>query len=422
MPAPKTFVAPIAIVATAALVAAGLYLSRSEPAQQQVEVAPLKVDVAKVVKQSLSVNVKSQGNVSPRTQTQLVAEVSGQVVAVSDNFKAGGFFKAGDELLRIDDRNYRADLERARASVASAQSQLAIEQGRADVAYQDWLKFSANKKRSAEADALAQRKPQLQDARARLRAAEADLQRAEDNLARTRIVAPYTGMVRNKQVDIGQFVATGSPLGTTFAVDKVEVRLPIPADRLDYLQLPGPNTKAEDYPDVTLSASIGGRQQQWPAKLVRTEGVFDERSRVLFAIAEVIDPYGLDSDVQTTPLRVGSFVEASIGGKLLDNLVTVPRHILRTGKQLWVVDASNRLRNREVSLLRSEGGLAYVYSGLEEGEKISLAPVPYALPGTEISPNKEWLTSRLSESGLIKSSVGLGAIAAEQRRQAAKVN
>ncbi|WP_372748423.1 efflux RND transporter periplasmic adaptor subunit [Litorivivens sp.] len=390
----KSFFISAVILGLAIAGAVTLYLNRPEPAKVEIEATPLVVDVAEVVKQDVPVSVSSQGTISPRTQTILIAEVGGRVVKVSPKFKAGGFFEAGDMLLQIDDRDYRAELKRAEAAVASARSNLALEKGRAEVAYRDWLKFSNGVKRNGEADALAQRKPQLAEAQARLDSAEADLIRARDDLDRTTIRLPYAGMVQQKQVDIGQYVTLGTQLGKTFAVDVAEVRLPIPDDRLNYVNLPAINGDLTTAPSVTLSTTQGDQIHEWQAQLVRTEGVLDERSRVLFAVAEINDPYGLKTP-REAPLRIGTFVQANIAGKTISDIVVLPRHILRTGNQVWVVDDSNRLINRQVKLLRTDGALAYIYQGLESGERVSLSSAPFAVAGTQVLLNSSIKTSTL---------------------------
>ncbi len=392
----KNVVVSAVILGAASAAAILLYLQRPEPVKVEMVAKPLLIDVAEVVKQDLPVSIASQGTVSPRTQTTLIAEVSGRVVQVSPKFKAGGFFDAGEILLQIDDRDYKAELKRAESAVASARSNLALEKGRAQVAYRDWLKFSNGVSRNSEADALAQRKPQLAEAQARLDSAEADLARARDNLDRTAIRLPYSGMVRTKAADIGQYVTVGSQLGQTFAIDKVEVRLPLPDDRLSYLNLPSVNSTQSDaqMTQVTLSTAQGEHTYEWPAQLVRTEGVLDERSRVLFAVAEVIDPYGLRGELDA-PLRVGTFVQANISGKIMSDIVVLPRHVLRTGNQVWVIDSKDRLVNREVGLLRTDGELAYIHRGLETGERVALSTIPHAVAGTQIRQNSSIKTSSL---------------------------
>ena len=375
---------PLAIIALAGIVAWGLYLSKPAPKVNDITPAPLLVDAIEVAKQDIQVSVRAQGSVMPRTATTLVAEVAGRIVEVSEQFKVGNAFKQGDALLRIDQRDYLSKLKRAEAAVASARSELATEQGRAEVAYQDWLKYRSSVKRTDAATELALRKPQLQDAQANLDAALADLQFARDQLDRTVIRAPYDGIVKTKQVDIGQYLNVGHQIGETFAIDSAELRLAIPQHKLNYLELPDIAEGNQHFrPAVTLSAEVGDQQLQWAATIVRTESVFDQNSRVLFAVAQVDDPYRIHS-AAGTPLRIGTFVDAEIQGKLFKDLVVLPRRLLRAGNRVWVIDPQNRLQNRTVSLLRTDGAEIYISGGLDSGEKICASAVPGAMPGTVV--------------------------------------
>ena len=404
----QQIIAAIAVLSCAIIVTVLLFQNRPVSESTPPPPTSLLVDVAVAVPQTVNVELHSRGTVMPATQTQLISEVAGTVVGVSEKFHTGGLFEAGEIILQLDDRNYQSQLKRQQAAVASARSQLALEKGRAEVAYRDWLKFSNGVKRNSEADALAQRKPQLAEAQAQLDSAEADLIRARDNLDRTTLRLPYDGMVQQKHVDIGQYVSVGTQLAKTFAVDRVEVRLPIPDDRLNYLNLPSIAGEQTQLPAVTLSARMGDQVLEWPAQLVRTEGVLDERSRVLFAVAEVSDPYGMKTE-RSSPLRIGTFVQASISGKTMSDIVVLPRHILRTGNQVWVVDDRNRLINRQVKLLRTDGTLAYIYQGLEDGERVSLSSAPHAVAGTEVKLNSSVKTSSLLSAKAATASRSRGA-------------
>jgi RND family efflux transporter MFP subunit len=383
---------PFLIVAVSIAIAIALFLNRPAPEQATAKEKTLLVNATRVVKQDIRISVRAQGTITPRTETTMIAEVSGRIMEVSDEFKAGGFFEEGDVLLKIDQRDYLAAVKRTQAAVASAQSNLATERGRVEVAQQEQEKYKSRAKRSLAANDLALRKPQLADAKANLESALADLDNAKDQLDRTTIRAPYEGLVRSKQVDIGQYVNVGTPLAKTFAVDFAELRMALPENKLNYIELP---TLAEKdiatQPRVDLYAEIGETLHQWQGQIVRTEGVFDERSRALFVVAEINDPYGLHNQ-HPEELRIGTFVDARIEGRLMKELVVLPRYILRTGNQLWVIDNQNRLQNRKVTLLRTEGSEVYITSGLDEGEIVSLSSIGTAVPGTKVD------ISRISRS------------------------
>ncbi len=382
-----------AIIIIVSLLLAGVFFVL-KPKPEQVTISPptITVDVAIAEKQTLSIAVHSQGTVRPRTETTLMSEVSGKVIAVAEQFESGGIVTKDALLLAIDQRNYEVEVKRAEAAVAGAKSNLLQAKGLAAVAEDDLKKYP-RKHATPEALSLAKREPQLEEAKARLQSALADLNHARNNLSRTEIRSPYHGIIKARSASLGQFVSTGSQVGQIFSVDRAEIRLPIPMDRLAYLDL------------STISASGPGAKvrieneqgQLWLGRLVRTERVLDERSRVLFAIAEVEDPYQLNSGGE--PLRIGSFVKAEISGKMIENLVAIPRHILRTGSKIWVLDDKQRLTNREVKTLRTEGKWVYVYEGLEDGDRICLTSIPNAIAGTEVTVNHQTKTSTLLSPG-----------------------
>ena len=385
-PSNRRIILPLAIVSLAIAIATALYLSRPEPEKSTVERQLLLVNAAEVVKQDIQISVRAQGIVSAKKSTALIAEVSGRIIDVSEQFLVGGFFKKGEVLLRIDQRNYQSDLKRAEAAVASANSNLASEQGRADVAHQDWLKYKSSVVRSDSATSLALRKPQMEHAKAQLDSALADLDFARNQLNRTIIRAPYDGLIKARQVNIGQYVNVGALCAEIFAIDVAELRLALPENKLSYLSLPTFNDSDKDNHEqssVELRTDAEGELQRWQAKLVRTEGVFDDRSRVLHVVAEIADPYGVQTPREHI-LRMGTFVDATIEGRRIENLVALPRHILRAGNQLWVIDQQQRLQNRHVTILRTEGSQIYVSSGLNEGERVCLSTISGAIPGTQV--------------------------------------
>jgi len=294
---------PVGLVALSLVLVAGLIAvnKAKRPERKEEAVQATMVDAIPAERVSLNLSVFSQGSVAPRTETTLVAEVSGIIVNVSPNFVAGGFFRKGETLLEIDPSDYQAGLKRAQANLASRKAQFAEQKARADQALKDWK----NMGRQGEPSDLTLRKPQLAEAMANVQAAEADLQKAQRDLERTRIKLPYDGLVRTKQADIGQYVAPGTPLGVTFNIDTVEIRLPLSANDVSYLDLPSATDPADKAKvQVILTTESSGIRGQWQAELIRTEGVIDEKSRVTYAVAQVVDPYGVLGQSHQAELKV----------------------------------------------------------------------------------------------------------------------
>ena len=303
------------------------------------ETAPL-VEVLELVPGSVEFEIASQGTVAPVTETTLSAEVAGTVVELSTAFEAGGTFRAGQMLMRIDPTNYEVAVARAQATLSQRQ-----------VEY-DGAKKLREQGYRAEAELLS--------AKAALESARADLVRAQRDLERTRVVVPYDGLVRARTAELGDYVAPGSQLGTVFATDRFEVRLPLPDTDLAFVDLPRSGADGgQVQPSVRLRGRYRGNDAEWQAKIIRTEGVVDQRTRMVFAVASIDDPYRIADD-SAVPLPAGTFVDADIEGITIDNVVKIPRVVIRGNDQVVFVDDESQLRLRNLEFIRSDATYAYV--------------------------------------------------------------
>lgn len=369
-------VLPLAVLAVAAGVAAWLVLGRDRPEPQEREPLRPIVRTESVVRGDVQVVIRSQGTVAPRTETSLAAEVAGRIVRVSPEFEPGGFVREGQVLVAIDDADHRQALVRAHAEVAEARLELARQRAEAELARMEWNELGAGR----DAGPLTLREPQLTRAEAGLDAAIAAAERAERDLARTVIRAPYDGRVRARTVDVGRFVAPGAELGALYGVEAAEVRLPLPDEELAFLELSeGFEAKREAGPDVTLRARFAGAEHTWTGRVVRSEGVIDPRSRMVHVVARIDRPYRSDP-----PLTVGMFVEAEIRGKTIPDAVRVPREAVRGDGRVLVVDEGERLRFREIDVVRASDGHLVVTRGLTEGERLCLSPLTVATEGMQV--------------------------------------
>ncbi|MDH3638075.1 MAG: efflux RND transporter periplasmic adaptor subunit, partial [Gammaproteobacteria bacterium] len=331
------------------------------------------VDVMRVHPGEYRVQVRTRGTVRPRTESTLIPEVSGRIVNIAPNFRQGSFFEQGDPLLRIDARDYETVVTIAQGDLAQAQLSLAEEQARARQAERDWKRLGEQGRPTA----LVLRKPQLSSAAAAVAAAEARLAQARLDLERTRIEAPYAGRVLEQNVDVGQYVTPATMLGRVYAVDYVEIRLPLTDRQLEFLDLPevyrGESPTADiASPKVILNAKLGRQSHTWEGKIVRTEGAIDTASRQLFVIAQVDDPYGRHR-LGVPPLKVGQFVEATIEGALLNNVFPIPMAALRDQSNVFVIDESKRLARKSVEVLWTDAEQAVV-TGLDDGDLLMVTP------------------------------------------------
>ena len=371
----QKIIMPIAIILIAGSVAAAMVWQKREPDKKEESDPIITVETVQLKSTDMRFTISSQGNVSPHTETSLVSEISGVVTEVSPGFVVGGFFKKGEILLRLDPADYEVAVQQARANLLIMKARQDREEAQVEQAKKEW--DMSGRPRSA-APSVALRTPYLQEAKANVLFAQAELDKAERKLKQTVIRAPYDGMIKEKLVDVGQYVTSGTQLAQTFAVDFAEVRLPLTDQDITYLELPNPanpeNSESDPGPEVELTSIIGGRKYRWPARIVRTEGVIDQRTRVHYAVARITDPYNLRDSNERPPLPMGSFVKAGIKSTLVQNVIAVPLQAIRGMNQVLVKDEQDRLKIYKVKIIRADKDFAYINGGvLDDREAITTA-------------------------------------------------
>jgi multidrug efflux system membrane fusion protein len=401
------------------------------------------VDVIEVSRGNVIFEIESQGSIVPRTETTLVSEVSGQIKKVSHKFVVGGYFQKGEHILEIDPISYEVALLQSQARLDGANAKLVEEKARGKQAEKEWGLTGRSKKN---APILALRKPQLQQALADVKAAEADVKNAEIKLQRTKITAPYDAMVKAKQVDIGQYVSTGTQLATTFAVDYAEIRLPIKEQDIAYIDVPSMNDQAQAGSQhvgsqVELSTFQGGKLKKWTTFITRSEGVVDASSRVNYVVAQINDPYGLlvnteQSNLKTNnsktintetinnPLLIGTFVKATIIGIETDNIIAIPRKAVRDENKIYVLDENRKLDINQVDILRSDSKNIYISAGLKDQSKIVVTKLVTAVNGMKLrlKDDKDTELSQLNNTRMAakKESIGKKAQSGETESESSE--
>jgi RND family efflux transporter MFP subunit len=369
---------PLIVIALAVVIATTLLLTPPEIASTAKVPVPVSVRMVVAKPESRQLSVMSEGTVRPRIETKLIAQVAGEVKWTSDNLIAGGQFSAGEVLIRLDSSDYAVALKNAEAQ---------LRQTAADKAYaiaEAKRIGTLHSQNLASISQLQLAERSLENALAASLSAEAALERAQLDMVRTQIVAPYAGRVRNEAVDIGQFMQKGAPVTTIYSTAAMEIKLPVPDAHLAFLDeslaLNGV-VGADLAIPVVLAANFAGREQEWIGHLVRTEGSIDERSRFIYLVAEVTETVNRSG----TQLPVGLFVRAEIAGRQVDNVVALPRSSLRTDNQVMVIDANNTLHFRKVDVLRLTNNEVLVSGGLDAGERVSVSPLQFVVEGMPVT-------------------------------------
>lgn len=377
----KLIILTVIIGVTLSLVAL-IYSNPPQAKRAKASKAPQMTVATKILApQRYQVMVESFGTVKPRTQSILFSQVAGQITQVSSQFRDGGFFEKGDVLVQLDDRDHQSEVKVSQANLLSANQVLLEEKARVQQAKADWQRLGNGKV----AGILVLRQPQLESAKAKVLSAQAQLDKAKLSLERTQIVAPYAGRILKKQVDIGQVVTNNSQLATIFAVDYVEIRLPINNKDLSLINLP------EEYrdigeqgnkDDVKITSDLIGHQS-WHGKIIRTESAIDEQSQQLYVVAQINRPYDATTSLGS-PIKIGQYVTAQITGKELSNVLVIPSNVIYQGSYVYTVENGLLIR-KEVLLGWQNGKQSIVESGLVAGDELVLTSLGQVSSGTPVA-------------------------------------
>lgn len=398
-------VLPLALLAGAYYGRQAMIESKVAPKRRAAPKAKLHVEARPMAPQAFTVVLRTRGTVSARTQSRLASEVQGRVLSVADSFRVGAQVRAGDVLVvttrTLDLPAAKLQLEQAKVALRQAEAaraevkqqlangvdacKLAVE--RHALAKEQLARVAALREKNVVAEAVAEDAEREElvariawrvqvDAckllEARITSADAAIERARVAVAsatlaveQVEIKAPFDGIVLRRRVDVGEIVSRGAELGALFAADVVELRLPLAAYQED--QLGGPNGQ-----QVTLTRD----GHSWTGTIERLEGAVDPSTRQLIAVATVKTPYAGE-----TPLRVGSFVQAEIKGRVHQDVVVVPRSALQRGDQLLVIEGSGEsahVARRRVEVSWREADVALISGGLKPGDRLCLTAVVFA--------------------------------------------
>ena len=363
-----------------------LMILRKEPeSQEPPRRAPLVVTQPAELRTG-NLTIEGSGTVRPMSEISLSPQVAGRISWVSPSFVTGGRFEKGDLLLRIESADYENAVQAAEADVAQREVELLTWEEQRDLAIEEYERFRAREGITAPIDSseiggLVFRDPQLRAAEASLRRAEAGLEDARLALSRTRITAPFDGIVRTKNADIGQYVTPGPSLGSLYDTDEVEIVVPLTdgdAALIEGLWSAG----TEDGPRIPaeVRATFGRVQYTWAGYVDRAEGALNPNTRTVDVVVRVQDPFANDGSGRP-PLLLGTYATVDIEGRAADDFLVLPRMALRDGSEVYVVEQDSLLSIRSVQVLQEVPGSVMVQGEFETGEPVVVSPMDVVTDG-----------------------------------------
>lgn len=386
---------PVVILALSAGAVVWLLKTKPEPRRSS---PPKIIAHVQVIERETETHVpwiETYGTVRSFYQTTVSSLVAGEIIRISPHFQSGKSVRQGEVLVEINTADYLANVSLQKANIAKAQENLLTEQARGRIARSDW---QSSGRKLEEASPYTLRVPQIAAAQAAVDSAKAALAKAELDLKRTKVIAPYDAIIETRTTSPGSIVGVGSSLGTLIAREKAEVRLPLSPDEVQQLKLPlafrlpdDGQVKPEQLIDITLN-SPSYPSVTWQAKITRTEASVDPKNQVVYVVAEIDAPF----DPPGSPLPIGTFVKARMQGRELPNTISLPEASIIDDRYVWVVDQDSKLRRQDVERLYSSQGqvIARLPEASPPGKlSISTRPLPSFRNGQEVVKHTGTITT-----------------------------
>lgn len=396
--------------------------------------------------------LRAMGTVQAARETRMRSRVAGPVLKLGPGFEPGGVLADGAPLFEVDPETFELALAAARVAAQEAaaaaqeadaairqaevvvrqratalddaRARLRLEEGSREIARRE-LAALGSEGRSIDRE-LVLRDPQyaiaqaavasatagLEGAEAAVEAAQAsalvaaaradaaanDVARAQLELDRTKLAAPFPSWVRERFVEEGAYVTTTSEVATLVGTDEYWIEVLLPTRDLRWISLPEAREQLErtagrDPADqrVGVAGNAGPRGENsaegaaisirdegaWPVgvsrvgQIVRLFGEIDAAGRMARLLVAVEDPLHLTVPAaERRPLLLGSLVRVVLPGPLLDDVVSLDRRLVRHGDVVWVVGADDTLRITPVELLWKGEDTVLVGKGLESGARV----------------------------------------------------
>lgn len=371
-----TVVIPVGVLGLAVMCAGSMIAMKPRSNREAPEAVRLRVQVADLEVKTQPAAISSSGTVTGAQQVRLTPEVAGKVVRMSPKLVPGGRFAKGEVLAQLDTRNYDAAVAQAQQAVAQAELNLALERNRAEVAVREWKMLGNPNQQDA---SLAKREPHVVAAEMQLEAARAGLRQAQANLERTRITAPFDGLVTEENAEVGQVLQPGGQVVTLVGTEAFWVQLALPLEKLDGMAFADLDGRGS--PAVVTQRLGAGKAVQREGFVKQLMGTLDPQTRTAQVLVEIPEPFSVDG----LPLLPGAYVDVAVEGKALSDTWEVPRSVLEDSEFVWVVDTESALRKRRVQIGWRTDETVVVTQGFQPGDRLVTSPLALPIEGQVVT-------------------------------------
>ncbi len=371
---------PILVIGLALLGAQALmFLGPTVPKTER-EIKPTFVEVLTARARDEQAVIVAYGTVQVHQRLIVKPEISGRVVKLNPRLVIGETLNKDAALLQIDPRDYQVAVDEQRAALAKAEFDLKVELGNQAVAKREWslLNPSAGEVNTLSRQ-LALRRPHLKEKRIALTAARSRLRKAQLDLRRTVLRAPFNALVLDESVEIGLLINTRSSVATLVGTDEFRVQVSVPIRQLEWIAFPGAG-----HPSAVQVIRERGSNEPVVRQgtVVELLGDVTQNGRMAQVLVSITDPLELAQPAQARqPLLLGEYVRVEIEGPQLHDVIVLPRDAIREGARVWVKNAGNELDVRPVEIVLSRKDTVLINQGIRDGEAIITSQLPAAIPG-----------------------------------------
>ena len=370
------FVLFVVIIAVGVVIMKGLKATAPEAKKRQPKVMKVFVDVQPLEVATSGVRVEGMGLVVAAREVMLKAQVGGRVIEVADNFLEGEHVDAGAVLARIEAEDYALKVEQAKSTLEQREAELELEMGFQRVSAREWELLGESNDVLAESASLALREPQLKQAKAMQRSAQAALNQARLNLSRTEMIAPFNALLLKRSVELGSLAGVGGEVAHLVSTDSFYVRVSIPVSRVPVLEVPG----------AEAVVHISGVESTLPGRVVSLLGDLDPDGRMARVLVEVNDPLGLQPEnTDRAKLLLGAYVSVELLGQQIPDTFILPREALHNGDNVWLRRPDSTLEIRPVTVLWKNRETVVVGDGLRVGEELITSSLSFAADGMKVT-------------------------------------
>ena len=374
----KIFIALVSIILILGAVAAARILIATAPKAERKrppKTAPL-VETRRLSATNEIVEIQLTGTVVPAEEISLRPRISGEVTELGPNFIDGGLLEKGETIVALDAIDYELALTNAQSKLETARFDYKQELGRQDVARREWELLKSPDASELEKE-LALRKPHLAAKKAALAAAESAVEQAELNMARTRISAPFNALVLERSVNLGSQASLQTQLAALAGTDAYWIEVSIPVDRIGWVAIPGSRVKV---------ASVSGTVRE--GHVIKMLGDLEPKGRMARLLVEVRDPLCLRPENQgKTALILGEFVRATVFGRQLENIYSIPRSALHEDRYIWIAK-DGKLDVRPVDILWRDTEKVIFRDGVQDGVQLVLTDINAPVNGMDLNTGR----------------------------------